>query len=127
MSAVLPAEENLGEQLPSSWGDFWRSFSHNRGAVGGLIYFVLIILAALLAGVLAPYSPIEQYRDALLTPPIWHPDGSARFLLGTDDIGRDMLSRLLYGARLSLLIGFVAVLLSLVPGIALGLVAAFFP
>jgi len=127
MSAVLPAEENLGEQLPSSWGDFWRSFSHNKGAVGGLVYFILIVLAALLAGALAPYSPIEQYRDALLSPPIWHPDGSARFLLGTDDIGRDMLSRLLFGARLSLMIGFVAVVLSMLPGIALGLAAAFFP
>jgi len=127
MSAVLPAEENLGEQLPSSWGDFWRSFSHNKGAVGGLVYFILIVLAALLAGALAPYSPIEQYRDALLSPPIWHPDGSARFLLGTDDIGRDMLSRLLFGARLSLMIGFVAVVLSMLPGIALGLVSAFFP
>jgi dipeptide transport system permease protein len=92
-----------------------------------LIYFALIVAAALLAPVLAPHSPIEQYRDALLTPPAWHADGSAKFLLGTDDIGRDILSRLLYGARLSLMIGLVAVVLAMLPGIALGLSAAFFP
>jgi dipeptide transport system permease protein len=60
-------------------------------------------------------------------PPVWNDAGSARFLLGTDDIGRDVLSRLLHGARLSLLIGFVAVLLSMLPGVVLGLTAAFFP
>ncbi len=112
--------------LPSGLADFWRSFSSNRGALLGLVFFVIVVLCALLADVLAPYSPIEQYRDALLTPPIWGA-GTSRFWLGTDDIGRDMLSRLLHGARLSLSIGLVAVILSMLPGIALGLLAAFFP
>ena len=79
------------------------------------------------AAVGCTHSPIEQYRDCLLTPPAWLEGGQQPFLLGTDDIGRDMLSRLLHGARLSLLIGLVAVVLSMLPGIALGLVAAFFP
>jgi len=110
----------------SDWGDFWRSFASNKGALAGLIFFVFVVLCALLANQLAPYSPIEQYRDALLAPPVWS-GGTTRFLLGTDDIGRDMLSRLLFGARLSLSIGLVAVTLSMLPGIVLGLVAAFFP
>ncbi len=126
MRAVLPTDE-VAAAPPTPFADFWRSFSANKGALGGLIVFTLIVACALLADVLAPYSPIEQYRDALLAPPAWHADGSTRFLLGTDDIGRDMLSRLLHGARLSLLIGLVAVLLSMLPGMALGLVAAFFP
>ena len=116
----------VGPGVPSPLADFWRSFASNKGAVGGLVVLGFVVLCALFADVLAPYSPIEQYRDALLTPPIWG-GGTSRFLFGTDDIGRDMLSRLLHGARLSLLIGLVAVVLSMLPGIALGLVAAFFP
>jgi dipeptide transport system permease protein len=112
---------------PSGLAEFWASFSANKGAVVGLAFFVFVVLCALGADVLAPYSPIEQYRDALLVPPAWAAEGSSRFLLGTDDIGRDMLSRLLHGARLSLGIGLVAVLLSALPGIALGLLAAFYP
>lgn len=128
MSAVLSTEEQSHAGAPpSSLKDFWRSFAHNKGAVAGLVFFAFVVLCALLAGVLAPHDPVEQYRDALLTPPMWQEGGSARFPLGTDDIGRDVLSRLLHGARLSLLIGLVAVLLSMLPGIALGLAAAFFP
>jgi dipeptide transport system permease protein len=126
MSAVLPLDDNVAAQ-PSPWADFWRSFSSNKGALAGLVFLVVVVLCAVFADVLAPYSPIEQYRDALLVPPAWQAGGSTRFLLGTDDIGRDMLSRLLFGARLSLMIGLVAVVLSMLPGIALGLVAAFFP
>jgi dipeptide transport system permease protein len=126
MSAVLPTVAEEVAAPPSPLADFWRSFSSNKGAVGGLVVFAFVVLCAVFADVLAPYSPIEQYRDALLTPPVWG-GGSGRFIFGTDDIGRDVLSRLLHGARLSLLIGLVAVTLSMLPGIALGLVAAFFP
>jgi len=76
-------------------------------------------------GVLAPHPPDEQYRDALLAPPSWVEGGSLRFVLGTDDIGRDILSRLIFGARVSLSIGFLVVTVSLAAGIALGLVAGF--
>ncbi len=128
MSAILPTETlTASAPPPSPLADFWHSFSANKGAVAGLGYVIFVALCAVLAGVLAPHSPIEQYRDALLTPPAWHAEGSTKFLLGTDDIGRDVLSRLLHGARLSLTIGLVSVVLSIVPGIALGLVAAFFP
>jgi len=129
MSAVLSTEESSAAGAPpaSSLSDFWRSFATNKGAVAGLFVFVFVILCALFANLLAPHDAIEQYRDALLTPPMWAEGGSSKFILGTDDIGRDVLSRLLFGARLSLLIGFVAVLLSMLPGMALGLTAAFFP
>lgn len=111
---------------PSPLAALWRSLVGNKGAMAGLLVLVFIVACALLADVFAPYDPIVQYRDALLAPPVWS-GGSPRFLLGTDDIGRDMLSRLLHGARLSLLIGAVAVTLAMLPGIALGLAAAFFP
>ena len=81
---------------------------------------------ALCANLIAPHSPIEQFRDATLAPPAWQAGGSAKFLLGTDAVGRDMLSRLIHGARLSLLIGLVSVSLSLSLGVALGLMAGYF-
>jgi dipeptide transport system permease protein len=104
----------------------WRGFAGNRGALAGLVVFATVLLAAAGADMLAPHSPIEQYRDAMLMPPAW-PGGQARFLLGTDEIGRDMLSRLLHGARLSLGIGAASVALSMLPGVVLGLLAAFYP
>jgi len=110
---------------PSSVRIFWRALSANRGALGGLIVLLVLLVLAILAGVIAPHSPIEQFRNALLQPPFWQDGGSLTYPLGTDDIGRDMLSRLLYGARLSLIIGLVVVTLSLAIGTVLGLSAAF--
>lgn len=115
------------QSYPSPLREFWQGFAHNKGAVLGLAYMVILLVAAIGAPWIAPYSPVEQYRDHLLTPPAWAPGGSTQFLLGTDDIGRDMLSRLLYGAQLSLTIGIASVGLALVPGIVLGLLSAFFP
>ncbi|MBI3146880.1 MAG: ABC transporter permease subunit [Pseudogulbenkiania sp.] len=112
---------------PSPLKEFWQGFSHNKGAVAGLIFMLAIAVSALLAPWLAPYSPIEQYRDAILTPPAWMEGGSSQFLFGTDELGRDLLSRLIHGARLSLLIGLTSVVMALVPGVILGLIAAFFP
>ena len=106
--------------------EFWHYFSENRGAVAGLVVFVLLVIAALLAPVIAPHLPNAQYRDAILAPPSWEAGGDPKFLLGTDQVGRDILSRLLYGARYSLFIGIVVVTLSLTSGIVLGLLAGFF-
>lgn len=110
---------------PRPLREFWSYFSENRGAVAGLAVIVTIVLMAVFADLIAPYSPIEQYRDHLLRPPFWEEGGSLAFPLGTDAVGRDMLSRLIHGARYSLLIGLIVVTLSLSTGIALGLVAAF--
>jgi dipeptide transport system permease protein len=106
--------------------EFWYYFSMNTGAVIGLVVFVLMVLAAVTAPILAPHAPDAQYRDAFLAPPVWYDGGSWKFILGTDPVGRDILSRLLYGAQFSLLIGAVVVTISLVVGIALGLVAGYF-
>ena len=122
MSAVL--DKPLDP--PGPLREFWLGFSANRGALVALIVFALIAVASLFAPLIAPHDPIEQYRDFMLTPPVWAEGGSARFLLGTDELGRDMLSRLLHGGRVSLGIGLAAVLMSLLPGVLLGLLAAFF-
>lgn len=106
--------------------EFWDYFSQNRGAVIGLIVFVLLVLMAVFAPLLAPHDPAEQFRDNVLQPPFWEDGGSTQFLFGTDDVGRDMLSRLIFGARYSLAIGLFVVLGALVSGVILGLLAGYF-
>ncbi|TIT52547.1 MAG: ABC transporter permease subunit [Mesorhizobium sp.] len=100
--------------------EFWHYYSMNTGAVIGLV------LIAIFAPLVAPHSPDEQFRDALLTPPVWQEGGKSMFLLGTDAVGRDMLSRLIFGARFSLFIGLVVVVFSLTSGIILGVLAGYF-
>lgn len=106
--------------------EFWFYFRQNRGAVAGLVVFLCVVLIAIFAPLIAPHSPTLQYRDALLVPPIWQEGGMDQFLLGTDAVGRDILSRLIHGARYSLVIGIVVVTVALTGGIILGLIAGFF-
>ncbi len=122
----LEEEHHAIEAPPHPLREFWGYFSQNAGAVGGLVVIVVICFAAVFAPLLAPHLPNMQYRDALLAPPFWAAGGSLRFPLGTDDLGRDMLSRIIFGARLSMLIGVVVVTLSLAAGVTLGLIAGFF-
>ncbi|NQV46447.1 MAG: ABC transporter permease subunit [Rhodospirillaceae bacterium] len=113
----------------SSWArlaEFWHYFSENKGAVAGLSVVAFVIFLALTADIIAPHSPIEQYRDHLLQAPAWQEGGSWDFILGTDAVGRDMLSRLIHGTRYSLFIGCIVVSIALTSGITLGLFAGFF-
>ena len=106
--------------------DFWFYFRQNRGAVVGMWVFIGLVVLAVFAQVIAPHDPTQQYRDALLVPPAWQEGGRIDFLLGTDAVGRDMLSRLIYGAQYSLFIGIVVVAIALIGGIFVGLLAGFF-
>ncbi|WP_184147985.1 ABC transporter permease subunit [Amaricoccus macauensis] len=108
------------------WRESWHYFLANRGAVIGLVVLALLVLTAIFAPLLAPHDPTMQYRDALLVPPAWLERGRPEFLLGTDALGRDILSRLIFGARFSLVIGLVVVALALVSGIFVGLIAGYF-
>ncbi len=110
----------------SALKEFWHYFSMNRGAVIGLVIFVLLVLIAIFAPLIAPHLPEEQDKASFLLPPVWEAGGDPRYLLGTDPVGRDLLSRLIYGARYSLLIGAVVVSISMVGGIILGLLAGYF-
>jgi len=105
--------------------EIWESFRQNRGAVIGLFVVSVFILIALLAPVIAPYDPAHVHDAAFKLPPVWQEGGSTRFLLGTDDVGRDVLSRLLYGARISMGVGLLVVIFSMSIGVALGLLAGF--
>lgn len=102
-----------------------RIFKH-KGLLIGTTLLVLIILLAVLAPMLAPYDPYAQDLTRRLIPPIWHEKGTWAHALGTDNLGRDYLSRVIYGARISLLIGFAVMLISGLIGSTLGLVAGYF-
>ncbi len=106
--------------------EFWYYFSENRGAVIGLFVFAALVLIALAAPLIAPHPANFQYRDALLVPPFWQEGGRAEYLLGTDAVGRDILSRLIFGARFSLFIGLVVVTLAVLGGVTTGLIAGYF-
>lgn len=111
---------------PHPLREFWTYFSANRGAVAGLVVIVLVLLCALFAPWIAPHDPNLTNNTVFLKPPFWQEGGSLSYPLGTDAIGRDILSRLLYGARLSLVIGIAVVALAIVVGIVLGLIAGYF-
>ncbi len=119
-------ETEIATAERSVLGEFWHYFAENKGAVVGLFVFGALVLIALAAPLIAPHEPYQQYRDALLVPPAWVEGGSWAFPLGTDAVGRDILSRLIYGSRFSLFIGVVVVTLSLTGGITMGLIAGYF-
>ena len=104
-----------------------RIFRHWGLLIGGTI-LIVIMLMALLAPLLAPHDPYDQQLARKLIPPIWHASAKVTWAhpLGTDHLGRDYLSRLLYGAQISLLIGFSAMLISGVIGTVLGVLAGYF-
>ena len=125
--AIALPDDPLAAQIlaqPSPLRAFWAAFRENKGAVLGLGLVLIVVGLAVFADFLAPYSPIEQFRDAVRAPPIWQSGGSSRFILGTDGAGRDMLSRLIFGARVSLFIGISVMSVSFVIGVILGLVSA---
>lgn len=125
MSVINPGGVSAAPKPMTPFQEFWHYFKRNKGAVVGLVYIVIMVTLAIFAGLLAPHGPAEQFRDALLHPPVWQEGGSWQYILGTDDVGRDVLSRLMYGARLSLLVGCLVVLLSLILGVILGLLAGY--
>jgi len=120
------ASTPLAYQAPGRLRAFWAAFRENRGAVIGLAVVLFVVILAIFADVVAPYAPNEQFRSAVKVPPAWVNGGSINFLLGTDGLGRDMLSRLIHGARISLFIGLSVMSVSFVLGVLIGLAAAFF-
>jgi len=119
-------KNNTKEISESQLVEFWFFFKQNRGAVIGLVIISIFTVIALLAPLLAPYSPDIIHVNALRLGPAWTATGNSQFLLGTDDVGRDLLSRLIYGARISLGIGFLVVIFSASIGTLFGLISGYF-
>lgn len=97
-----------------------------KAPLGGLIILFLFLVSALFSELIAPHSPVDQDITQALRPPFWLEGGSSDHILGTDELGRDIFSRIIFGARISLVVGFVAVALSGFIGTCLGLISGYF-
>jgi glutathione transport system permease protein len=114
------AQPELAERPRSLWRDAWRTLRRNHFALAGGVVLLLFIIVAVAAPVIAPYDPIAQDYDHLLQgPSLSHP-------FGTDNFGRDILSRVMYGGRISLTIGFLGTLLGVLAGAAIGVTSGFY-
>ncbi|TFG42273.1 MAG: hypothetical protein E4H48_04850 [Syntrophobacterales bacterium] len=100
------------------WGETLRALARSPGAVAGGVLFALIIATSLCFQVFYTKDPLAQDLLARLTPPFWQEGGSLAYPLGTDNLGRDVLVRILYGSRVSLMVGFASVLVACGAGIA---------
>ena len=118
-------EQNANQQYEESmeqrsrWADWWLTLLHDKKALGGLFLLTVFLIMALLAPLIAPFDPNAMDYE-MMEPP------SATHLLGTDDLGRDLFSRIIYGASVSLFIGITPVAISLLIGVVLGVVAGYF-
>jgi ABC-type dipeptide/oligopeptide/nickel transport system permease subunit len=115
----------INAQIPTGFQDFWVSFRENKGALIGSFLIVAFVLIAIFAPWLAPHDPTKIYEGKYLVPPFWQDGSLSEFILGTDDLGRDLLSRLIYGARISVGVGFLVTVFSLIAGTLIGLLAGY--
>ncbi|SKA87144.1 dipeptide transport system permease protein [Thiothrix eikelboomii] len=109
-----------------AWRTTWLYFKESKGGLWGLSFLGIVLFCVVFADLIAPFDPSLQNRSALLLPPIWTEAGHWPYILGTDAVGRDLLSRLIYGARYSMFIGFVVVSLAVIIGTLLGLLAGYY-
>ena len=125
-TAAMPAAASTWSRFFD--GDVWYSFRTSPVAIGAAVVALICVFCALFAEFVAPHNPFDlaslELMDSRL-PPAWMEEGSSKYLLGTDDQGRDLLSALMYGARISLFVGLASVLVSMVIGVGLGLLAGF--
>ena len=121
--SATPADQTI-----SPAREVWLSLKANKGAMAGLVVIVVLVLAALTADLIAPYHYAEVFKECVtkMCPPVWEEGSDARFFLGADAVGRDLLSRIIYGSRYSLFIGAIVVTISLAAGILFGLLSGFF-
>lgn len=116
---------HLGAARRAEGSRTWRKLARNPAAIAGAVILLVVIGAAVFAPYVAPHDPARQSLVRRFMPPVWAKGGSMAYLLGTDQVGRDILSRIVHGARISLVVGVAAVLVSLAVGVPLGLLSGF--
>ncbi|MCO7225450.1 ABC transporter permease subunit [Pleionea sp. CnH1-48] len=109
--------------IPGPWEEFWYQYKQHKAAMVGLVCLLIIVLLAFIGPMLIEHDPTVQFSESLLIPPAWEDGGSRMFLLGTDDLGRDMLSRVAYGSRLTLGLAVIVVFIATIVGVVLGAMA----
>jgi len=120
------AEGSIGLGQRISQSGALRRLARNPVALLSLLVVLVVIISALFAPLLAPHDPLEQQLSKRLLPPSWQEGGEAAYVLGCDPLGRDLLSRIIFGARVSLIVGFVAVLVRGIGGVLLGLLSGYY-
>jgi ABC-type dipeptide/oligopeptide/nickel transport system permease subunit len=119
--SMLDVERTFKDRVAYAGRFLWR----DRSGVVGLVMFLIVVFAAVFAPLIAPYDPLEQnLRDSKM-PPAWYPEGSWEHPLGTDNLGRDLFSRVIYGARVSLTVGFFGVFIAAGLGLVFGALAGY--
>jgi len=119
--SMLEVERTFRDRLAYAGRFLWR----DRSGVIGMVMFLVVVFAAVFAPLIAPYDPLEQnLRDSKM-PPAWYAEGSWEHPLGTDNLGRDLFSRVIYGARVSLTVGFFGVLIAASLGLVFGALAGY--
>ncbi|MAQ01636.1 MAG: peptide ABC transporter permease [Alteromonadaceae bacterium] len=111
------------EAHPSPWQHTWRAFKSSHIALVGLAVLLLFVFFAFFAPLVAPYNPTYQNTEALLIPPSWAPNGSIAHLFGTDALGRDLFSRILYGCRVTFGTSLLVVIIAMLVGVTIGTIA----
>ncbi len=119
--SVVDIERNWRSRLVYLARLLWR----DKSGLLGLVLFLLLVFTAIFAPLLAPHDPLDQNLSDSKTPPVWQDGGEAKYLLGTDNLGRDQLSRIIYGSRVSLTVGFFGVLIAAGIGMVVGLIAGY--
>ena len=118
---LLDVERTFKDRVAYAGRFLWR----DRSGIIGLLMFLVVVFAAVFAPLIAPYEPLQQnLRDAKM-PPAWYEEGSWDHILGTDNLGRDLFSRIIYGARVSLTVGFFGVLIAGTLGLVFGALAGY--
>jgi peptide/nickel transport system permease protein len=125
MKSVARFKDTIYRFLDS---DIWYSFKKSKVTVVAACVTVLMMLSAIAAPLIAPHNPFDPATLDLMdasTPPFWYAEGTTKYLLGTDDQGRDVFSTILYGSRISLFVGFASILMGMIIGVSLGLVSGY--
>lgn len=112
------------EEFPSPLLQIWHNFKQTPVVMIGFSCFLFLTILAVFSPIITPFSSIENNLDYVLLPPAWSEDGNVSYLLGTDNLGRDMLSRLIHGASLTFGLSFVVVVIALVIGVVIGSLSA---
>ena len=113
------------EVAPAAGSRVWRKLTRSPAAIVGMLILIVVVSTALAAPWIAPHDPATQSLLRRFTPPVWTAGGNPAYPLGTDQVGRDILSRMIHGARISLLVGVLAMVVSVLVGVTLGLLSGF--
>jgi ABC-type dipeptide/oligopeptide/nickel transport system permease subunit len=121
VDSLLDVERTLWDRLAY----YARFLLRDRSGMLGLSLFMLVVIAAIFSPLISPHDPLDQHLADSKTPPAWAAGGTAEYLLGTDPLGRDIFSRIIYGSRVSLTVGFFGVIIASTLGMIIGSVAGF--